>query len=101
MGSQSYMAGSNFRKQNVNPHTRIANSNQISHIKGVGTTFASQSSTVTPQTSVASRTDHSLIDRPERMDPIDLELSRIDNFRESSEFSHPTGSRRMRGDDFV
>ncbi|KAJ3498966.1 hypothetical protein NLG97_g727 [Lecanicillium saksenae] len=102
-GSQSYMAGSNFRKQQGQDHSGFgAASRQGILSKPSNATFSSNGTTVTPQISVASRAEMSLIDRPERMDPIDLELSRIDAFRESSEFSHPADRRKnLHRKDFV
>ncbi|KAJ6784461.1 hypothetical protein PWT90_02879 [Aphanocladium album] len=102
-GSQSYLAGSNFRKQHGQDRSGFgASSHQGILSKPSNATFSSNGTTVTPQISAASRAETSLIDRPERMDPIDLELSRIDAFRESSEFSHPADHRtKLRRDDFV
>ncbi|OAA79849.1 mating-type alpha-pheromone receptor PreB [Akanthomyces lecanii RCEF 1005] len=103
-GSQSYMAGEKFRKQQ--PQTRsafgAASSHQANHTKPASVTFSSNGTTVTPQISAGSRPEVSLMDRPERMDPIDLELSRIDACRESFELSQGAEQqRRMQRDDFV
>ena len=103
-GSQSYMAGEKFRRQQ--PQTRsafgAASSHQANHTKPASVTFSSNGTTVTPQISAGSRPEVSLMDRPERMDPIDLELSRIDACRESSELSQGAGKQsRMQRDDFV
>lgn len=94
-GSQSYLAGSNFRRQNAQGTAQPLNSRNMK--KPSDATMYSRA-TDTPQASVASRADVSLIGRTEPMDPIDLELSRIDAFRESSEYSH---NNRLRRDDIV
>ncbi|KAJ2976829.1 hypothetical protein NQ176_g4715 [Zarea fungicola] len=99
-GSQSYLAGNEFRKQNGQPTFGSA-ALQTNHTKPSNATFCSNGTTVTPQTSVTSRADISLIGRSEnRMDPIDLELCRIDNFRESAEILRSDDDRsKLRRDD--
>ena len=94
-GSQSYLAGSNFRRQNAHGTAQPLN---LRNMKKPSDATMYSRATDTPQASVASRADVSLIGRTEPMDPIDLELRRIDAFRESSEYSH---NNRLRRDDIV
>lgn len=105
-GSQSYLAAEKFRKNQTQTRSAFgaaaSSSHQANHTKPPSVTFSSNGTTVTPQISAVSRPETSLLDRPERMDPIDLELSRIDACRESSELSQGAEQqRRMQRDDFV
>ncbi|TQW00129.1 mating-type alpha-pheromone receptor PreB [Cordyceps javanica] len=85
-GSQSYLAGNNFRKQNTQTRSAFgATSPHGNQTKPSSVTFSSHSGPATPEISIGSKAEVSLIDRVERVDPVDLELSRIDAFRESSE----------------
>ncbi|OAA65021.1 mating-type alpha-pheromone receptor PreB [Cordyceps fumosorosea ARSEF 2679] len=91
-GSQSYLAGNNHNHNHRKHQTqtrsdfRSAGTASTLHTKPsstvtFSTTRGGNGAPVTPQMSAGSRTDDVslLIDRrPERMDPIDLELGRID-----------------------
>ncbi|EGX90334.1 mating-type alpha-pheromone receptor PreB [Cordyceps militaris CM01] len=106
-GSQSYQAGSDFRRQQqqqqqLTQQTQTRGVGHRSLTKPSSSVTFSCGSPVTPQISAGSKADVSLMDRSERMDPIDLELSRIDACRESSECSQSTDQRRrMQSHDLV
>lgn len=93
------MAGNNLRKQQAQTRTAFTGASYQGNLtKPDSVTFSSNGTTVTPQISAGSRAEVSLIDRPERMNPIDLELSRIDACNE------PSGTeqqRRVQRDDLV
>lgn len=106
--SQGYEAGHLFHEQQQQHRTRSDAFGSASHQgrpanKAPSSITLSTSGTpITPQISGRSRPELPLVDRPERLDPIDLELSRIDAFRGSSDFSPSTARpKRMQRDGFA
>ncbi|KAM0666939.1 hypothetical protein ACQRIT_005638 [Beauveria bassiana] len=108
-GSQGYQAGHLFHEQQQQQaRTRsgaFGSASQQSHPTNKvpsSITLSTSGTPITPQISAGSRPELPLVDRPERLDPIDLELGRIDAFRGSSNFSPSTARpKRMQRDDFA
>ncbi|KAM3565680.1 hypothetical protein ARSEF4850_001280 [Beauveria asiatica] len=105
-GSQGYEAGRLFHEQQQQQaRTRsgafggASHQGQPANKAPSSITLSTSGTPITPQISAGSRPELPLVDRPERLDPIDLELSRIDAFRGSSDFSPSTARpKRMQRD---